>query len=105
MNREVENASVREGTSQGIHAVTTGPLRASARAILEQHGCKCLDQANGDCMTTFPPQTKCQEIWPRTLSERYRILLPDGLELRQVFDRFQEVSQLFIVLEKEPDKI
>jgi len=31
-----------------------------------------------ETLITFPAGTKRQTIWPRTISERYRILLPDG---------------------------
>ncbi len=59
------------------------------------------EKGHEETLITFPEGTQRQEIWPRTISERYSILLPDGQELRQVFDRFQGISQLFIVLNKQ----
>jgi hypothetical protein len=51
-------------------------------------------------LITFPEGTRRQTIWPRTICERYRIILPNGLELRQFSDRVQDINQLFIVLDK-----
>ena len=81
--------------------VTTGPLFSEPRTLMIEHGCMVLDQPDGKCVITFPEGTYEHEIFPRTLCERYRILLPDGFEMREVYDRFQEISQLYIVVQEQ----
>ncbi|MBV9616842.1 MAG: hypothetical protein JO031_15415 [Ktedonobacteraceae bacterium] len=90
-----------DGRFHDIQTITLRKLTSEAREILIQHGCRMCDKGCEETLVTLPEGTQRQEIWPRTLSERYRIFLPDGQELRQVFDRFQEISQLFIVHEKK----
>jgi hypothetical protein len=102
MDQAKGDKSSLDGTFQELKTITLKQLIPEARDILLQHGCTMHEKRNEETLITFPEGTKRQTIWPRTISERYRILLPDGLELRQVEDRFQQVSQLFIVLENMP---
>ena len=90
-----------DGTFHDIQTLTLWRLIPEAGEILLQHGCTMDEKGHEETLITFPEGTLRQEIWPRTANERYRILLPDGQELRQVFDRFQGISQLFIVLNKQ----
>ena len=97
MSEEDKQAPI-ESTFQEIKTITLKRLIPEARDILLQHGCTMHDRGKEETVVTFPANTVRQLIWPRTVSERYRILLPDGQELRQVFDRIQDINQLFIVL-------
>ena len=96
----MKDTSSLDSSFSAIQTLTLWRLIPEAREILAQHGCTLHEKGHEETLLTFPPGTRRQEIWPRTISERYRILLPDGQELRQVFDRFQGISQLFIVLAK-----
>jgi hypothetical protein len=88
-----------DGSFQDIQTLLLKRLLLEARDILVQHGCTMCDKTHEETLITFPAGTKRQTLWPRTISERYRIVLPDGQELRQVFDRMQDLNQLFIVLD------
>lgn len=92
-----------DGRFHDLQTITLKRLIPEAGEILRLHGCTLCDKGCEMTSVIFPEGTHRQEIWPRTLNERYRIVLPDGQELRQVFDRFQVISQLFIVLEKGPE--
>ena len=65
--------------------LTTPPLEAQARDILLKHGCT-LQEGSNKCMIFFPEGTTRVEIFLRTMSPRYQITLPDGYELREVYD-------------------
>ncbi|MBV9711307.1 MAG: hypothetical protein JO011_10405 [Ktedonobacteraceae bacterium] len=95
------NRAALDGTFHSIETITLRRLIPEARELLVQHGCMMCEEGHEETVVSFPEGTKRQEIWPRVVSERYRIILPDGLELRQVFDRLQEVSQVFIVLARK----
>ena len=95
------NASL-DGKFHDVQTITLKCLILEAREILLQHRCMLHDKAHEETLINFPEGTQRQMIWPTTISERYRIVLPDGQELRQVFDRFQEINQLFIVLKSVP---
>lgn len=89
-----------DGTFQVVQSITLKRLIPEVGEMLVQHGCTLDNKGYEVTLVTFPESTHRQEIWPRTMSERYRIMLPDGQELRQVFDRIQDISQLFIVLDE-----
>jgi hypothetical protein len=89
-----------DGTFHPIETISLRQLIPEAGEILVQHGCTMHEKGHEETLITFPEGTRRQTIWPRTICERYRIVLPDGQELRQVFDRVQEINQLFIVLDK-----
>jgi hypothetical protein len=103
MHQANNNTSSLDGGFQDIQTITVKRLVPEARDLLVQHGCTMHDRGHEETLITFPTNTRRQLLWPRTISERSRILLPDGQELRQVFDRVQEINQLFIVLE-HPEK-
>jgi hypothetical protein len=102
MNQATTNTSSLDGGFQEITTITVKRLVPEARDLLVQHGCTMHDRGHEETLITFPANTQRQLLWPTTISERYRILLPGGQELRQVFDRFQEINQLFIVLNCAP---
>jgi hypothetical protein len=57
-------------------------LFPDARMYLEQHGCT-ITERNGEITVNYPAGTTSTEILPRTLYERFKIVLPDGTELRE----------------------
>jgi len=60
------------------------------------YGCEIVEHADY-CVVTFPEGTRRAEIFPRLYNERYTIMLPDGLQIREMFDRCQEQSLLFLL--------
>src|SRR6266702_874897 len=67
-------------------------------AILEEHGCTTIDTFPAeDVIVKFPDGTTYQELFPRTTTARFRIMLPDKLELRMVDT--QGKCRLSIVIE------
>ena len=48
------------------------------RRLLENHGCNVEGQGPA-CIVLFPEGTTQQELYPRTIASRFRILLPGGL--------------------------
>jgi len=49
------------------------------------------------CVVTFPEGTKRAEIFPRMYNERHTITLPDGMQMREIYDRRQEKNLLFLL--------
>jgi hypothetical protein len=72
-------------------------LSPEAVAVLEQHHIDIEERATG-LRLTFPAGTLMQEIWPRTASERHRIVLADGYELRYLYDRHMQAGHRRILL-------
>ena len=71
-----------------------------ARDILLLHECAICDEeeeGKSYCTIIFPAGTTRTELWPRAMEARFRVVLPDGLELREVDSR-QERTRLFLVL-------
>jgi hypothetical protein len=60
---------------------------------MRKHGCTIEERPN-KWIIFFPEGTTKTEIYPRTMQPRYRIVLPDGYELREACDRYREVSLL-----------
>jgi len=80
-----------------LHQLTTPPLEEKAKEIMLRHGCSVEEHPN-ECIIFFPAGTTKTEILLRTMNPRYRIKLPDGYELREVYDRHLEVSLLLYSL-------
>jgi len=57
-------------------------LFPDARMYLERHGCTITEQ-DGEITVNYPAGTTSTEILPRTLYEWFKIVLPDGTELRE----------------------
>ena len=78
-----------------LSQLTTFPLveQEEAKNIMQKHGCK-LEEHPSECIIFFPEGTTKTEIYPRTRQARYRIVLPDGYELREVYDPYREISLL-----------
>jgi hypothetical protein len=64
--------------------------------VIREHGCEIVEDADY-CMVTFPEGTLRVEIFPRLYNERYTITLPDGVQMREMYDRCQEKSLLFLL--------
>ena len=82
-----------------LRQLTTLPFEVEeAKESIRKHGCTIEERPN-KCIIFFPEGTTRTEIYPRTMQSRYRILLPDGYELREMYDRYREVSLLAYALE------
>jgi hypothetical protein len=90
-----QNPSYPMAPTYPLSQLTTLPLveQKEAKSIMQKHGCK-LEEHPDECIVFFPEGTTKIEIYPRTRHPRYRIVLPDGYELREVYDRYQEISLL-----------
>jgi hypothetical protein len=72
-----------------VHAtpVRTYRIIEVLHLFLLHHGCT-LEQVNeNEAILTYPPGTTRQELYPRTSDIRYRVMLPDGIELREIDTR------------------
>ena len=78
-----------------LRQLTTPPLLEEAKEMIKQHGCEIVEHADY-CVVTFPEGTRRAEIFPRLYNERYIIMLPDGFQIREMFERCQEQSLLFL---------
>lgn len=63
------------------------------REILLKHGCRIMEHPQ-ECIIIFPEGTTKTEIFLRLTHPRYQIRLPDGYELREIYDRYQKISIL-----------
>ena len=90
-------------TSMGItpptslHQLKTPPMIDEAKKWMREHGCKVVENADY-CVVIFPEGTMRAEIFPRLYNERYQITLPDGFQIREMYDRCKEYSLLFLLL-------
>ena len=77
-----------------LHQLTTLPFEVEeAKEIIRKHGC-VLEEHPQECIIFFPEGTTRTEIYPRTTQSRYCIVLPDGYELLEMYDRYRDVSLL-----------
>ena len=76
-----------------LSQLKTPPLTEEAKEVMLKHGCRLKENPN-ECIVFFPKGTTHTELFPRTMSPRYQIRLPDGYELREVYDRHREISIL-----------
>jgi hypothetical protein len=79
-----------------LEKLKTPPMIDEAKEIIKEHGCAIVEYADY-CVVTFPEGTTRMEIFPRLYNERYQITLPDGFQIREMFDRCQEQSLLFLL--------
>ncbi|MDQ2884671.1 MAG: hypothetical protein M3Y39_01135 [Chloroflexota bacterium] len=80
-------------------------LLEAAEALLKEAGCEIV-RAKGttDILLTYPAGTTRQEIFARSMESRFRVLLPDGLELREIASRDRGCVALFILAETVPQR-
>lgn len=76
-----------------IQIVTVPDLFPEAIAMLIKHGCG-VKQFSTCLEVTLPEGSTREEIIPRMVLERYKIVLPDGLKMREVYNRFVGRSSL-----------
>jgi hypothetical protein len=76
-----------------LSQLKTPPLTEEAKEVMLKHGCR-LEENPNECTVFFPGGTTRAELFPRTMSTRYRIILPDCYELREVYDKYREMSIL-----------
>jgi hypothetical protein len=76
-----------------LHQLTTPLLEEDAKEIILKHGCT-IEKHPNKCIIFLPEGTTKTEIFLRTKHPRYRIVLPDKYELRETYDRYQEISLL-----------
>jgi len=78
-----------------LHQLTTPLMIDEAREIIKLHGCEVCEYSD-QCVVTFPEGTMRREIFPRLPCERFEITLPDGFQMVEIVDRWQEHSLLFL---------
>lgn len=76
---------------------TKPDLYPEAVALLVEHGC-VVKQSSTCCEVTLPEGSTRKEILFRSVSERYKLVLPDGLEMKEVYNRFIEKSELYFYI-------
>ena len=78
-----------------ITITTPADLFPESVAFMETHGC-IIQQRDTHCTVTFPQGTTCEEIYPRTPGgARFKLVLPDGCLMRQLWVRYLEQSVLY----------
>ncbi|HBE25325.1 MAG TPA: hypothetical protein DDW33_06545 [Ktedonobacter sp.] len=76
-----------------LHQLKTPPLTEEARKIMLRQGCTLVENPD-ECIVSFPEGTIRTEIFPRMITERYHITLPNCYKLQVVYDRYREISIL-----------
>ena len=96
----------RSGNPHTVQSLKTLIQRDGVKQFLLNHGCTIDEEGTQgpECTVIFPAGTTRTELYPRAMEARFRILLPDHVELREIDNR-RERSQLYIVLDDLPDRI
>lgn len=81
---------------QPLEKLKTPPIFDEAAGIIREHGCEIVEHADY-CVVTFPQGTTRTEIFPRLYNERYQVTLPDGFQMREMYDRCEEQTLLFLL--------
>ena len=76
---------------------TKPDLYPEAVALLIEHGC-VVKRSSTCCEVTLPEGSTRKEILFRSVSERYKLVLPDGLEMKEIYNRFIEKSELYFYM-------
>jgi hypothetical protein len=97
MEREVHGMDTSMGITPptSLHQLKTPPMIDEAKKRMREHGCEVVENSDY-CVVTFPEGTTRAEIFPRLYNERYQITLPDGFQIREMYDRCKEYSLLFL---------
>jgi hypothetical protein len=82
---------------EAVKEITVTRLSPEILTMLLQHGCVVDERGRANIQVTFPEQTQRQLLLPQTAIERYRVVLPDGLELRHEIDQKRDMSLLAVV--------
>jgi len=90
-------------TQHPLRQLTIPPIEEEkGKEVLSKHGCRIEEYEHlQQCIIFFPEGTTKTEIFPRLTHPRYRIQLPDGYELRETYDRYQQISILFYPHEQQ----
>jgi hypothetical protein len=90
-----------EGPIEPAASITLIAMRPEASQYLETHGCTIVEKP-GLVIVIYPQGATRQEMYPRTTCERYRVLLPDGTELREVHTRHMHGENFLLYLAENP---
>jgi hypothetical protein len=81
------------GSPMPLRQLIIPPVVEEAKTVLQKHGCTFKEHPE-EFIIYFPEGTTRTEETLRTLSEHYRIQLPDGYILHESYDRRRELSFL-----------
>lgn len=84
------------GEEEMICIRTEHDLYPWAVVLLVKHGC-VVKQSSTCCEVTLPEGSTRKEILFRSVSERYKLVLPSGLEIKEIYNRFVERSALYFI--------
>lgn len=86
-------------------ALITAPLYPFAAEFLREHGCIVKTVTRSGYLTAqvqFPAGTT-RELRNKAASEHYRLTLPDGIRVRQIYDRGTQYSVLYLPAQERWD--
>ena len=97
MEREEEEMESSTGLTPAVplRHLKTPPMIDTAKKAMREHGCVIVEDGE-HCVVIFPEGTMRREVFPRLYNGRYIITLPDGFQMREVYERCQEYSLLFL---------
>lgn len=72
------------GQIEAAKSITLSSIKPEAKQYLENHGCT-LKEGKESVTVLYTEGATRQEIYPRTMSERYFVQLPDGTKLLEIF--------------------
>jgi hypothetical protein len=64
--------------------------------FLRNHGCSIEQISRQEDRLIYPAGSTRQELFPRTSDIRYKVLLPDGVELREIERRGHQQNSLLV---------
>lgn len=98
MGRDEEEMHSFKGLTPAVpvRQLKTPPMIDDVKEVMREHGVEIVEDGE-HCIVIFPEGTMRGEIFPRLYNERYTITLPDGFQMREMYDRWQEYSLLFLL--------
>jgi len=85
-------------TPRALYQLTIPPIEdEEGRAVLLKHA--------QECIIYFPEGTIKIEMFLRNIHPRYRITLPDGYELHELYDRYQNIHILLYQSEQPHEEM